>query len=311
MDERADIFALGAILYEVLVGRPPYRGSSNIETLRMAQRCEIISPDDLEGANMHPREIVRITMKALARAPSERYRTTEELKQDLQRLIRGGGNFPAITYKTGTHVIREGEVGDAAYIVESGQLEVYKSVDGERVSLRMLGSRDVFGETAIFAESPRTASVVAVTDTTLIMVTGEVIEREFDAMKPWMGAFIKTLANRFREAESRRMSRAPRSVPRSATRAGRSPFDPPASSPFPAPASDSLNSSVEIDLGEMEDSAAIDLEVDVDVVVEDSDAKRVSESDDVEVDVEFTSTRMQVDKIVKDSGSSTKPWWKR
>ncbi|MCA9718525.1 MAG: cyclic nucleotide-binding domain-containing protein [Myxococcales bacterium] len=319
MDQRSDIFALGAILYEVLTGQPPYRGHSNIETLRMAQRCVIPPPEELVSGVMYPRELVRITMKALSRKPAERYGTTDALKQDLQRLIRGGGNFPAITYKQGSHVIREGEVGDAAYIVEVGRLEVYKNVDGERVSLRMLGPGDVFGETAIFAESPRTASVVAVTDTKLIMVTGDVIEREFDAMKPWMGAFIKTLANRFKEAESRRMASASRLAPRSSsTRGARSPFAPPTSSPFHAGeprspfAQPTRNpvTSVEIDLGAM-DSASVEVdledevEVEVEVEVEDSGRR----PNDV-LEVEISSAGLKIEPA-SEPLESDKPWWKR
>ncbi|MFY0538014.1 cyclic nucleotide-binding domain-containing protein [Nannocystis pusilla] len=55
----------------------------------------------------------------------------------------------------------------------------------------------MFGETAIFAASPRTASVVALTDSELVVVTKRTIERELDAMQPWLAAFVRTLATRF------------------------------------------------------------------------------------------------------------------
>jgi CRP-like cAMP-binding protein len=61
----------------------------------------------------------------------------------------------------------------------------------------------VFGETAIFADSPRTASVVALTDCELIVVTRSVIERELETMQPWLAAFVRTLASRFGGSERR------------------------------------------------------------------------------------------------------------
>jgi len=91
--------------------------------------------------------------------------------------------------------------------VVSGTLEVYKQIDDERVSLRMLGPGDMFGETAIFAASPRTANVVVLADASLVVVTSDVIEQELASMKPWMGAFIRTLASRFGGVEEERRAR--------------------------------------------------------------------------------------------------------
>jgi serine/threonine-protein kinase len=210
MDERSDIFSMGALLYEIMTGKPPYQASSALEAVLLAQLCDIRSPDTLPHvpANLYPRELVRIVMKALARLPEDRYSSIAAMKLDILRFMRGGGNFATIRVARGQHVIRQGEVGDAAYIVVSGALEVYKTIDDERVSLRMLGPGDMFGETAIFAASPRTASVVVTADASLVVVTSDVIEQELASMKPWMGAFIRTLASRFGGVEEERRARA-------------------------------------------------------------------------------------------------------
>ena len=83
--------------------------------------------------------------------------------------------------------------------------------------LRVMGPGEVFGETAVFSEKPRTASVKAVTDVVLIVVTGEVISSAL-GLNSWMGPFVKALADRFREADARlreldRTSRGPASRP--------------------------------------------------------------------------------------------------
>jgi serine/threonine-protein kinase len=209
MDERSDIFSMGALLYEIMTGRPPYHGSTALEAIMLAQLCDIRPPDELPQVppNTYPRELVRIVMKALSKRPDDRYSSVAGLKLDILKLMRGGGNFSTIRVARGAHVIRQGEVGDAAYIVVSGKLEVYKTIDGERVSLRMLGPGDMFGETAIFASSPRTASVVVIEDASLVLVTSDVIEQELQSMKPWMGAFIRTLASRFGGLEEERRAR--------------------------------------------------------------------------------------------------------
>ncbi|MCA9662964.1 MAG: cyclic nucleotide-binding domain-containing protein, partial [Myxococcales bacterium] len=207
MDERSDVFSLGAILYEILCGRAPYRAGNNIESLRMAQRWQIPPLDDLIDRAVVPRELVRIAMKAMAKKPDERYASVEAMKLDLIRLVRGGSSFPTVRFPAGAMIIREGEVGDAAYIIASGQVEAFKFIDGERVSLRVMESGDVFGEMAIFASSARTASVVALVDTTLVVVTSDVIYHEMDSMKPWMGAFIRALATRFASAERAQIRR--------------------------------------------------------------------------------------------------------
>ena len=210
MDERSDIFSMGALLYEIMTGRPPYHGSTALEAIMLAQLCDIRAPDELPHVppNLYPRELVRIVMKALARKPEDRYQSVVGLKLDILRLLRGGGNFATIRVARGQHVIRQGEVGDAAYIVVSGKLEVYKRIDDERMSLRLLGPGDMFGETAIFAASPRTASVLVLEDASLVVVTSDVIEQELASMKPWMGAFIRTLASRFGGIEEERRARA-------------------------------------------------------------------------------------------------------
>ncbi|HEY8378818.1 MAG TPA: protein kinase [Nannocystis sp.] len=207
LDERADVFSMGALLYEIMTGRPPYTGKTAMELLRLAQEGDVKPPDTVVGVPL-PRELVRITMKALSRDREARYQSVAALQADVVRLLRGSGSFQTVRVPAGEHVIREGEIGDAAYIVLSGRLEVYTVVGGERRLLRTLGPGDVFGETSIFAAMRRTASVVVIEDATLTKITRELIEEELASMKPWMGAFVRTLAARFAGSEAR----APRSA---------------------------------------------------------------------------------------------------
>jgi serine/threonine-protein kinase len=202
IDTRSDIFALGAMLFEILTGHPPYQGRSAVDVLLQAEDAGATLPEHLPIA----RELRRIVALAMAPEASDRYQRVEDMQNDLQVFMRGGGNFPQQRFAAGQWIIREHETGDAAYILLSGRCEVFKEIDGQLESLRTLGPGDVFGETAILASTLRTASVRASTDVVAVIVTADVLEREVDAMKPWMGAFIRTLAQRFSEATQKRTS---------------------------------------------------------------------------------------------------------
>jgi serine/threonine-protein kinase len=139
----------------------------------------------------------------MARDPVDRYQKIEDLKADLVRFMRGGSEFPPAHYAAGDHVVREGEPGDAAYIIQSGSCEVYRERGRRRISLKIMGPGEVFGETAILTSSPRTATVVALEDTVVRVVTREILETEVGQLKPWMGVLVRTLAERFRDSQRR------------------------------------------------------------------------------------------------------------
>ena len=95
--------------------------------------------------------------------------------------------------------MREGEAGNSAYIIVSGRCEVRKHLNGVQQVLKTLGAGEVFGEMAVLSEGPRTATVVAVEDTTVLVVTGAVLNQELALMKPWMARLLHTQADRIRD----------------------------------------------------------------------------------------------------------------
>lgn len=78
-----DVYGLGAVLYELLSGQPPFAGSTAIETLR---RVVEESPVPLVGV---PVELRTICLQCLAKRPSDRYRSAASLADDLERFARG------------------------------------------------------------------------------------------------------------------------------------------------------------------------------------------------------------------------------
>ncbi|MFO0805632.1 MAG: WD40 repeat domain-containing serine/threonine protein kinase [Gemmataceae bacterium] len=83
----ADVYALGGILYEMLTGRAPYEGATDVEVLRQCIDGNLTPPRHLR--NEIPRDLEAICLKAMARVPARRYRTSIDLADDLRRFLDG------------------------------------------------------------------------------------------------------------------------------------------------------------------------------------------------------------------------------
>ncbi|MBW3541963.1 MAG: protein kinase, partial [Planctomycetes bacterium] len=81
----ADIYALGAMLYALVTGRPPFQGPTPLETVMQLRQQEPVPPSRLQPTL--PRDLETICMKALQKEPHSRYESAEALAEDLERYL--------------------------------------------------------------------------------------------------------------------------------------------------------------------------------------------------------------------------------
>ncbi|MED5401341.1 MAG: serine/threonine-protein kinase [Planctomycetota bacterium] len=85
IDGRTDVYGLGAVLYEILCGSPPFSGDKTLEVLKSVVHQRPVSPRSL--VNEVPRPLEAVTLKALEKQSSQRYQSAGELAADVERYL--------------------------------------------------------------------------------------------------------------------------------------------------------------------------------------------------------------------------------
>ena len=102
-------------------------------------------------------------------------------------------------FKKGEILIREGERGECAYVIEAGNVEILVQRDGQPIQIGVRGPGSLIGEMAMIDDKPRTATVRAVDDCDVLEITREDFARRVDAADPVLKMVMRVITTRYRD----------------------------------------------------------------------------------------------------------------
>jgi tRNA A-37 threonylcarbamoyl transferase component Bud32 len=236
VDHRTDLYSLGVVMYQLLTGTLPYRGTNKFSIIFQITQYEPPPPSSYRREV--PESLDRIVRKAMQKDAASRYQSGNELAEDLIEAMRAGlagragGAFgdadkfvslrgmrffsafadPELweviamgawqQVPAGAAVMREGEQGDFFCLVIQGEVRVTKN----KKLLSLLGPGECFGEMAYLSLSgqERGATVSASRDALVMQVkVGDLAKASADCRSKFDRAFIGILVERLNLANTR------------------------------------------------------------------------------------------------------------
>ncbi len=113
------------------------------------------------------------------------------------------GSAAKKTFKKGEVLIREGEKGDCAYIIDSGNVEILVHREGQLLQIGTRGAGSIIGEMAMVDDKPRTATIRALDDCSVIEISRDDFTRRVDSADPVIKMVMRVIMARYRDMIAR------------------------------------------------------------------------------------------------------------
>lgn len=234
LTHQTDMFSLGVVIYQLLTGHLPYKGSTGFGMVNQILNVDADPPSTHRPEI--PARIDEIVLTALRKEPARRFATWDAFAQELAgvfgNLELAGGSVPDAEkfstlrrleffkqfsdvdlwqvlriaewakYAPGDMIIREGDVGTAFFVLVGGEVKVIK----QSKILNILRVGECFGEMSYIGsrKHPRTASVTAVDAVTVVKVSSDALARATETcVHAFDIAFLELLVSRLEAANMR------------------------------------------------------------------------------------------------------------
>ena len=106
------------------------------------------------------------------------------------------------TYAEGTPIFRQGDPGNAAYVVQSGEIEIWVADDGERRVLGTVKAGGIFGEMALIDNAPRMASATAVKSSVCIVIPDRMFQEKMNQADTFIVALLRIFCGNNRSMQA-------------------------------------------------------------------------------------------------------------
>lgn len=101
-------------------------------------------------------------------------------------------------FHAGKVIFEEGDVGECAYVIQTGAVDIVRETDDGKVTLGRLRAGSIFGELALIDDAPRMATVVSVESTSVVVIKRENLRAKIDDADPFLARLICLLVNNIR-----------------------------------------------------------------------------------------------------------------
>jgi tetratricopeptide (TPR) repeat protein/predicted Ser/Thr protein kinase len=132
VDRQSDVYSMGAVLFEVLTGRPPFKGTNPVETMHLVLNEDPPLPSQLAAV---PKDLETIVLKCLEKEKAKRYPSAKALAEDLEHFAEGQA-IQARRAPVGARLARKVRRQWAPYLALGGCVAVLLLVTGVALSLR-------------------------------------------------------------------------------------------------------------------------------------------------------------------------------
>ena len=112
-------------------------------------------------------------------------------------------NFERKQFPAGEQILQEGAIGNRAYLVETGAVEISRGHGDKKVVLGKVGPGGIFGELALIDGQGRSADAKAVADTVCLVIPQDVFRDKLDKADPFLRALIRIMCRNLRSMTER------------------------------------------------------------------------------------------------------------